>query len=180
LWVLLAQGPREIECSVPTTILTHTFVRLLMSVEATDCYGQKWYDADGKLHRDGDSPAVVSTHGDQCWYQHGKRHRDGDLPAVVDAYGTKAWYKHGEFHRDGDLPAVVVADGSQYWYQHGRCHRSHDLPAVVLAGGRQEWWVDGRLQSDLDRAQTRRVMAEARRWSALRAAFVGAACTRAA
>jgi hypothetical protein len=77
------------------------------------------------------------------------------------------------------LPAVVVY-GSQFWYQHGRRHRSHDLPAVVWANGRQEWWVDGTLQSDLDRAQTRRVMAETRRWSALRAAFVGAACTRAA
>jgi hypothetical protein len=74
------------------------------------------------------------------------------------------------------LPAVVWPDGSRRWYRHGKLHRSFDLPAVVRADGSQEWWVDGRFQSDLDRAQTRRAMAEqARRWSPLRAAFVGAA-----
>jgi hypothetical protein len=52
------------------------------------------------------------------------------------------------------------------------------LPAVVLPNGQQEWWVDGVQQTPQDRAQTRR-------WSGLRAAFVGAivvkatnACTR--
>jgi hypothetical protein len=174
---------------------THTFVCLHMSVEAvTDEWGTQWYDANGELHRDGDLPAVVAVsrygYGYQEWYQHGRlhrsddlpavvgtvrglewykhgeRHRDGDLPAVVGADGSKCWYKHGKKHRDGDLPAVEH-DGTQCWYQHGRCHRSYDLPAVVFADGRQEWWVDGRFLGALGRARTRR-------WSPLRAAFVGA------
>jgi hypothetical protein len=49
------------------------------------------------------------------------------------------------------------------------------LPAVVWANGYQEWWVDDVRQTPEDREQTRRVMAEARRWSPLRAAFVGLA-----
>jgi hypothetical protein len=45
------------------------------------------------------------------------------------------------------------------------------LPAVILPSGRQKWCVDGVLQTPADRAQTRR-------WSPLRAAFVGAAVAR--
>jgi hypothetical protein len=48
------------------------------------------------------------------------------------------------------------------------------LPAVVYPDGRREWCVDGWLQSNLDRKQTRKAMAQAARWSQLRAAWVGA------
>jgi hypothetical protein len=85
--------------------------------------------------------------------------------------GTRWWYQHGERHRDGDLPAVVRSDGSQLWWKHGKKHRDGDLPAVVRPDGRQEWWVEGRKQSVLDREETRRKMAQAARWSPLRAAF---------
>ena len=50
----------------------------------------------GKIHRDGDQPAVVHAIGGKEWYQRGKLHRDGDQPAVVHANGYKAWYQHGE------------------------------------------------------------------------------------
>jgi hypothetical protein len=53
------------------------------------------------------------------------------------------------------------------------------LPAVVFPNGRQEWWVHGKRQSDLDRERTRRVAAQAARWSPLRAAFVGAVARKA-
>jgi len=53
-----------------------------------------WYK-NGKLHRDGDKPAVVYAHGDQCWYKNGELHRDGDKPAIVYVNGFKAWYKNG-------------------------------------------------------------------------------------
>jgi hypothetical protein len=173
----------------------------------TDEHGTtRWYDGGGKCHRDGDLPAVMYADGTQVWYQHGNKHRDGDLPAVVWENGSQRWYKHGklhrsfdlpaavwpdgtqwwyhhgECHRDGDLPAVVEPDGTQFWYlwyQHGEPHRSFDLPAVVWPDGRQEWWVDGRLQSDCDRERTRAVMAQAARWSPLRAAFVGAVAANA-
>jgi hypothetical protein len=108
------------------------------------------------------------------WYDAAQRlHRDGDLPAVVWTDGSQSWYKHGRRHRDGDLPAVVWSSGTQWWYRHGKKHRDADLPAVVFANGRREWWVNGRLQSDLDREHTRKAMAQAARWSPLRAAWVG-------
>jgi hypothetical protein len=139
-----------------------------------------WY-CHGKLHRDGDLPAVVHfDHKTRFWYQHGKLHRDGDLPALMYTDGSRAWYKHGKLHRDGDLPAKVCLDGfsqsgTQRWYKHGELHRDGDLPAVVWSNGMQEWWVDGVHQTPADRAQTR---AQTRRWSPLRAAFVGAVVVR--
>ena len=60
------------------------------------------------------------TAGDKEWYKEGKLHRDGDLPAVIWADGDKEWYKEGKWHRDGDLPAVIQADGRQYWFKDGR------------------------------------------------------------
>jgi hypothetical protein len=74
---------------------------------------------------------------------------------------------------------VVWVDGAKEWWVHGQRHRDCDLPAVVWPDGRQEWWVNGNPQSNLDREQTRVVMAQAARWSPLRAAFVGAAATNA-
>jgi hypothetical protein len=133
-----------------------------------------WRDVDNKIHRDGDLPAVVWPDGRQEWCKHGYWHRDGDLPAVVFPDGYQAWYHHGERHRDGDLPARVWPDGCQEWWKHGNRHREGDLPAVTRPDGTQEWWVEYCQQGDLDREQTRRAMAQAARWSPLRAAFVGA------
>jgi antitoxin component YwqK of YwqJK toxin-antitoxin module len=50
----------------------------------------------GKIHREGDLPAVVWTNGTQLWYKNGKRHREGDLPAIIWADGTSEWYKNGK------------------------------------------------------------------------------------
>jgi hypothetical protein len=121
-----------------------------MSAPTTDAHGTtRWRDAEHQLHR------------------------DYDLPAVVWPNGTKFWYQHGKLHRDGDLPAIVYPNGTKFWYQHGESHQDGDLPAVVRPNGRQEWWVEGRKQSVQDREETRRKMAQAARWSPLRAAFVG-------
>jgi len=140
---------------------------------------QYWY-THGKKHRDGDLPAVVDADGHQEWWQHGKLHRRHDLPAHVEANGSRWWYKYGVQHRNHDLPAVVdTADGSQWWFKYGQQHRDGDLPAVVWPDGRQQWWVHGVRQSDCDRERTRRVMAQAARWSPLRAAFVGAVAHKA-
>jgi hypothetical protein len=101
----------------------------------------------------------------------GQTHRDGDLPAIIYNHGCQMWFKHGKKHRDGDLPAEVDEDGHQEWWQHGKLHRDGDLPAVVYSNGRQGWFVNGVQQTPEDRAQNRR-------WSALRAAFVGAVVVR--
>ena len=75
----------------------------------------------------------VYTYGTSRWYKDGKLHRDGDLPAVICADGTQQWYKEGELHRDGDLPAVIQADGRQYWFRDGERQYWYE------EGKRQTW-----------------------------------------
>jgi hypothetical protein len=86
------------------------------------CQAQCWYK-EGRIHRDGDLPAVISNNGDQLWYKEGKRHRDSDLPAVIYAAGDQLWYNEGKLHRDGDLPALIGAYGGQEWYNEGKRYK---------------------------------------------------------
>ncbi len=79
---------------------------------------KKWYNKEGKIHRDNDLPAVESPNGDKYWCQNGKYHRDNDLPAVEHANGDKQWWKNGECHRDNG-PAIEYINGEKYWYQNG-------------------------------------------------------------
>jgi hypothetical protein len=148
----------------------------------TDIYvTQRWYDADGNLHRDGDLPAVVRADGRQEWYHHGRLHRGLDLPAVVWPNNKLEWWQNGRRHRDGDQPAMVLPNGvddilappswnskAMFWFRDGKLHRGGGLPAVVWEDGRHEWWVDGVLQCILGREKI------FCRWSPLRAAWVGA------
>jgi hypothetical protein len=106
-----------------------------------------WY-RDGKLHRDGDLPALIWADGSQYWFKHGKLHRDGDLPAQIHSNGTQLWYQHGKLHRDGDLPAAICSIGTQSWYQHGKRHRDGDLPALIRADGTHIWYKHGELHRD--------------------------------
>ena len=113
-----------------------------MSSPLVDEFGhQRWKDADGQLHRDGDLPAIEWANGDKEWYVRGQRHRDGGLPAIEWANGDKQWYVRGQLHRDGGLPAAECANGTKSWYVRGQRHRDGGLPAIERAGGRKEWWV---------------------------------------
>ena len=56
---------------------------------------ERWYNANGKLHRD-DGPAFVSSDGQY-----------------------RTWYKNGFCHRD-DGPAMIRADGREFWYINGK------------------------------------------------------------
>ncbi len=115
----------------------------------TDEYGTKrWYNENGKQHRDGDLPAVECATGTKYWFKNGEKHRDGDLPATEYANGTKHWYKNSKRHRDGDLPAIECANGHKCWYKNGQLHRDGDLPAVEYADGRKCWFKDGKLHRD--------------------------------
>jgi hypothetical protein len=96
-----------------------------------------------KPHSIDDLPEINYV-GDRQWYKEGKLHRDGDLPAVIYDDGDQFWYKEGKLHRDGDLPAVIYDDGDQHWYKEGKHHRNGDLPAVILANGDQEWYKEGK------------------------------------
>ena len=82
-----------------------------------DAHGTvRWYDADGKPHRDG-GPAVEYADGTTFWYQHGEVHRDGG-PAAEFPDGAKTWYQHGQLHRD-DGPAIESPDGGEVYFVHG-------------------------------------------------------------
>jgi hypothetical protein len=107
---------------------------------------QRWYNADGLLHRDA-GPAAMYANGTQQWWFNGQLHRT-DGPAVVLANGTQEWYQNDKLHRDGG-PAVIFPSGIKRWYQNGRLHRT-DGPAVVLANGTQEWYLDGQQVDPLE------------------------------
>ena len=87
----------------------------------------EWCDADGKLHRDEDTPAVVDPIYGRCWwYQHGQLHRDGDKPsAVSEADGCVEWHKHGQPARAGlepshiQLPRPREYVGCRLWFTTG-------------------------------------------------------------
>ena len=114
-----------------------------------DGMGNRNWFKNGKLHRDGDMPALVSISGLQAWYKDGKLHRDNDMPAIVHVNGDKEWVKDGYWHRDGDLPAIVYASGAMEWYTNGKRHRDGDLPAVVNVTGSRSWYKDGKRHRDV-------------------------------
>lgn len=118
-------------------------LQLLKTHEVYTHY-QAWFQ-NGKLHRDGDMPAVIRTNGTQIWYRNEKIHRDNDLPAEMYANGTQKWYQNGKLHRDNDLPAIIRSDGNKEWYQNGLKHRDNDLPAIIRSDGSKEWWINGEL-----------------------------------
>lgn len=108
----------------------------------------EWKDENGKLHRDGDLPAVSHPYYLK-WYRHGKLHRDGDLPAVEWCNGDKEWWKDGKRHRKGG-PAIVIDEKNEEWWRDGVRHRDDDdEPARIefrnFEGGKRcEWWKDGK------------------------------------
>ena len=55
---------------------------------------KRHYNSLGKLHRIG-GPAVISSEGNQLYYQHGKLHRE-DGPATILFDGSSRWYINGE------------------------------------------------------------------------------------
>ena len=79
--------------------------------------GTKFWDRDGKLHRE-DGPAIESSTGTKCWYRDGKLHRE-DGPAAEDSDGRKYWYRNGvEYNpNDGCSGKIVEIDGEKYRLQ---------------------------------------------------------------
>jgi len=69
-------------------------------IPRTDEEGNKrWFNENGKLHRDDDLPAVDLVNGYKVWYQNGIIHRN-DNPAVIYPNGTTKWYMNGECLND--------------------------------------------------------------------------------
>ncbi len=114
--------------------------------------GIEYVDDDGEFHRD-DGPAIITSGGEQEWYQHGKLHRDGG-PAVIKPDGSEEWYQHGKLHRDGG-PAVIGPNGSEDWFQHDELHRD-DGPAEIWNNGEgQRWYWHGRQVTEEEHAELR-------------------------
>ena len=68
------------------------------------------------LHRDDDKPSFIAFNPIQLtWFKNGKMHRDGDNPSMITDAGLY-WHKHGDLHRD-DGPAVISKNGvcKYYW-----------------------------------------------------------------
>ena len=83
-----------------------------------DSYGhRRYYNSEGKLHRDA-RPAVVRADGTLAWFQNNQLHCAAG-PAVVWPDSVSAWWFKGVRHRIGGA-AVIYADGTCYWYLRGR------------------------------------------------------------
>lgn len=105
---------------------------LICKNEADDVVAEYWF-VQGKLHREGDEPAITVTtffisgtgqesyHKVHAWFKDGRLHRDGDLPAVVMQgnkvrLGFQEWWTHGTNQRisvdsAGEIKPDVVYDG---------------------------------------------------------------------
>lgn len=80
----------------------------------------------------------------KAWYVNGKLHREGDLPAVVYLNGTKLWYNNGKKHRE-NKSAVEYADGDTEWWLEGlrHCETGPALTYNNCDGKHKEWWIHG-------------------------------------
>lgn len=105
-----------------------------------------------KINMSLNSPSIVQTSGRREWYLNGRLHRDGDLPAVVwpdpdpakiiyDA--AKEWWVHGKLHRAHDKPARLWPSGSCEWWVDNKQHRDNDKPAAVYSYGMHVWCKHG-------------------------------------
>jgi hypothetical protein len=103
-----------------------------------------WYDADKKLHRDDDNPAVVYSNGTMTWFQHGVPGRsDPTKPHMIDAKLTKKWLDADRLlHSHGDRPAVIFEDGTKRWYLHGVPGREDPSKPFLEHSNGDVWWVD--------------------------------------
>jgi len=76
------------------------------------------------------------------WYLDGKLHREGDLPAVEFANGTKHWYVNGKLHREDDLPAIERKNGYKAWLVNDKRHRTNGA-AIECSNGDKYWYLEG-------------------------------------
>ena len=130
-------------------LVRHQYKKLIKKYK----YSLEWRRY-GKLHRDGDKPAVILAGGTQMWYKNGVKHRDGDKPAYLFLNGeittVAKWYKNGGLHRSDGKPAHIRKfkdSGTKIyeWYVEGKRHRL-DGPAVVPIDAmtrKTEYWLQG-------------------------------------
>ena len=54
-----------------------------------------WYNSEGKLHREGDKPAIIESDGYKSYCINGKHHRENG-PAVIHPNGNVEYWLNGE------------------------------------------------------------------------------------
>jgi hypothetical protein len=136
---------------------------ILDDITIGELHTLSWYRY-GKLHRDGDQPAVIRPYVNNIynsqntcvsttkqltyqWWVNGKLHRDRDQPAIITHQGDQSWWVNGKRHRDRDQPAIITYYGKKEWWWYGKHHRGNDQPAVIH-DNLQEWYKYGRRHRD--------------------------------
>ena len=91
-----------------------------VSVIRKDPGHEKWFDGDGKLHRES-GPALIWPHG-EVYYDHGQIHRENGPAITCRTYSGKLlwqeWRQHDKLHRENE-PAVIWGDGQLEYWVHG-------------------------------------------------------------
>lgn len=80
----------------------------------------------------------------EFYFRNGKFHRRGNKPAVItreNGESRKEWWINGERHRGNDQPAVKTRNLKEWWIR-GKKHRDNDLPAIDTPKCK-EWWING-------------------------------------
>jgi hypothetical protein len=81
-----------------------------------------------------DKPHEITADGDKKWFDAERRlHRDGDKPALIRANGEKLYFKHGVVHRGNNKPARICANGAKWWYIDGTIGRTDGGPVRISA-----------------------------------------------
>ena len=89
---------------------------------------------NGRLHRDGDRPALIWYTDDgimlsQYWYRDDRWHREGDLPAVIKYRdGTTMSQRR---HRDGEIEYSDHGVLMEQYIRNDRHYREGDGPAMI-------------------------------------------------
>ncbi len=126
---------------------------------------ETWYK-DGKEHREGGKPAVITYHegssykSSEAWHNEGDWFRGGDKPTFVSYHAngnvdSEAWYQEGNKpHREGDKPAEVYyyENGNvckEEWRLEGKLSREPGKPVEI------EYFHNGQIQSELFYDETR-------------------------
>lgn len=98
---------------------------------------------EGKLHREEDAPAIVSTQGTLAYFKHGNLHRVGS-PAIIYSDGIVEYWFNGKLHNENGA-AIIDPLGYQAFYLNGKLHNDNG-PAVIHFDGTKEYWIHGKLK----------------------------------
>ena len=80
-------------------------------------------------------------YGSKLWFFNGRLHREGDKPALIDSYGNQYWYFNGKYHRENNKPAIVESDKYQAWFLNDKRHRENG-PARIWSDEGKEWFLN--------------------------------------